>query len=176
MDGYTEEEAEEILSDLDKKSLSELESLFKKGNIPSYDDVEGETLGKFIGWNEENPRLVNFFVKLLFESPIGRWTGKEFSESFEDEERGSGINLFQNMLFPQRFPFDTYITEANLDGEPSMSLDYRPYYSLMSRLVDYVRLIKPGVVLGRMHYRYPLKKETSFLGYFSLCKYAGKSD
>lgn len=171
MEGYTEEEAGRILRNLDRKTNEELENLFRKGDIPTYDDVEGETLGMFIGWNRDNPWMVNFLVKLLFDSPVGRWTGKEFTESFDSKKRGKGINLFDNYLFPKRFPFDTYITPAELDGEPSMSLDYRPYFSLMSRLVDYVRLIKPGVVLGRMHYRFPFKEDMSFLGYFSLCKH-----
>ncbi len=174
MRGYMEKEAEEILSELDSRSMKELETLFKEGDVPSYEDVKGETLGRFIGWNEENSWLVDVLVKLLFESPLGRWTGKEFSESFEEKERGCGMNLFDNMLFPKRFPFDTYVTEANLDSKPSMSLDYRPYLSLMSRLVDYVKLIRPGVVLGRMHYRYPFQKETTFLGFFSLVRYKGE--
>jgi len=171
MEGYARGEAEEILEGLEEKSLDELEVLFRDGVSPGYSDVSGETAGRFLKWNPANPWMVDFLVDLLFDSVFGRWTGKEFFFSFEggDRERGRGVNLFNNGFYPRRFLFDTYITEARLDGEPSLCLDYRPHRSLMSRLVDYVKRIEPGVVLGRMYYNYPWERD-SFLGYFSLCR------
>src|SRR5574341_385588 len=154
---------------LGKYSFDDLHTLFKEGKIPSFEEIEGETAGSFLAWNPQNPWWIGLFIKILFNSPFARWKGKELITPFEKEQRGKGVNLFQNRILPHRFRFDTYIKQAYLDQNLCLALDYRPYPSLMAGLVDDVRRIEEGVFLGQMHYKFPWKKEFLVLGYFVLC-------
>lgn len=169
MKRYSDKEAQIIIDKLREHSLSELHSLFEVGKLPLFEELKGETAGSFLAWNPENPFWIQFFMKFLFDSPFARWTGKKFITPFDKEERGEGVNLFQNRVLPQRFRFDTYIKKARMDDNSCLALDYRPYFSLMFGLVDDVRKIEDGVVLGQMHYKFPWRKDFWFLGYFLLC-------
>lgn len=163
------EELKKIIEDFKKFSIDELDNCFKAGDAPVFEEISGKTAGSFLAWNPQNQAFVVFGTKLLFESSIGRWTGKEFIESFSENEKGTGVNLFQNFIFPKRFWFKTYIKKSFFDGNPCLTLDYRPYRSLMFGLIDDVRKIKEGVFLGQMYFKFPFKKDFQFLGYFLLC-------
>jgi len=143
--------------------------LFHEGGIPPFREFEGETRGSFLAWNPQNSWLQRLSIKLIFDSFFARWTGKKFLTSFKGEERGRGINLYNNLILLHRFRFDTYIKEAYSDGKPCLALDYGTYPSLMFGLVDDVRKIQDGVLLGQMYYKYPWRKERWFWGYFTLC-------
>lgn len=169
MKRYSSKKAQIIIAKLKKYSFYDLDLLFKKGSVPLFEEVEGDTVGSFLAWNPKNSRWIQFFVKILFNSPFARWTGKKFFAPFSKEKRGKGINLFQNKIMPRRFRFDTYIKKAYIDQNLCLALDYRSYPSLMFGLVDDVRKIEDGVFLGQMHYKFPWKMESRFLGYFVLC-------
>lgn len=166
---YSLEEAKIIIDRLKKHSFEDLLALFKEGKAPLSEEIEGETAGSFLAWNPQNSLLIKFFTKILFNSPFGRWTGKEFSAPFDGGKRGKGVNLFQSRILSQRFRFDTYIKKARSDSNSCLALDYRLYPSLMSGLVDDLRKIEDGVFLGQMYYKFSMKKELRFLGYFVLC-------
>ncbi|MBC8236192.1 hypothetical protein H8E77_42130 [bacterium] len=169
MKRYSDKEAQIIIDKLKKKSFSALHLLFKIEDVPLFEELEGETAGSFLAWNPKNPFWIKFFMKILFNSPFARWTGKKFITPFDKENRGKGVNLFRNRILPHRFRFDTYIKKAQIDHNVCLALDYRDYRSLMFGLVDDVRKIEDGVFLGQMYYKFPWKKELWFLGYFVLC-------
>ena len=167
--GYTDTRAERILKELKEKSKKKLDDLFSRGKLPTFKNFKGETKGSFLLWSDKNTSWFTLFViKLFFESPIARWIGKEFIYEFAENKKGFGINLFDNKIFPKRFKFDTYFKKAYTDNKLCLALDYRNYKSLMFGLVDDVRKINKGVLLGRMYYKFPLGKR-KFIGYFSLC-------
>jgi len=72
-------------------------------------------------------------------------------------------------IFPCLFQFDTYIKNAYVDDKPCLALDYRAYRTLAFGLVDEVRKIRDGQVLGRAYNKFPWKKQMWFIGYFVLC-------
>lgn len=169
MNKYSKSDARTVISNIKKNDLNTLHLLFSGGSLPVFEEIKGETAGGFLAWNNANPRLMKFSAKILFNSFIGRWTGKKFLSPFDANNRGIGINLFRSRILSNRFPFDTYVKNARSDQKPCLALDYSPYPSLMSGLIDDVRKIDDGVFLGQMHYKFPWKKELWFLGYFVLC-------
>lgn len=159
-----------IFRELKEKTFDDLHLLFKNGSVPKFKEIEGDTLGRFLAMNSTLSPLMRFFIKLLFESPIGRWTGKKFITSFDNGNRGNGVNLFANRIMSIRYCFDTYIQKLYFDKKSCLILDYRPYFSLMFGLVDGVRKIEEGIFLGQMRFKIPWQKEFTFIGYFGLCK------
>lgn len=167
---YPGPRAEQLLRDLEEREEDELDALFEHGETPGPGDCGEETRGRILRWHRGNASwFVRMMVKLLFESPVGRWTGKEFTRAFSEDEKGSGVNLFRSRIRPRRFRFGTYIKEAYRHEGECLALDYGEYRSLMSGLVDDVRKIDGGLLLGQMHYRALFGSERRFMGYFALC-------
>lgn len=167
---YSFSESQKILSNLKHYSFEELNILFKDGSVPIFHDFKGATAGSFLAENPINPfGLARMIKRIFFGSFWAKWTGKLFDTPFSEKQNGRGVNIFANRLFPHRFSFDTYIKRAFLDGNLCLVLDYRPYFSIMAGLVDDVRQIQGGVLLGQMHYYLPFKKKPWFVGYFALC-------
>jgi hypothetical protein len=166
---YSETEAIAIIEQFKKSSISDLDTLFKRETLPLFEELEGETAGAILALNPENPWWLTCVIKIAFKSPLGRWTGKKFLTPFNNEEKGHGINLFKSRYFPSLFKFDTYSKNACVDDKPCLALDYRAYRSLAFGLVDEVRKIRDGLVLGRAYYKFPWKKQMWFVGYFVLC-------
>ena len=166
---YSETEAIAIIEQLKKCSINDLDTLFKRETLPLFEELEGETAGAILALNPENPWWLTCVIKIAFKSPLGRWTGKKFITPFNNEEKGYGINLFKSRYFPSLFKFDTYIKNAFVDDKPCLALDYRSYHLLTYGLVDEVRKIKDGQVLGRAYYKFPWRRQTWFVGYFALC-------
>lgn len=165
-----EEKKQQMFENLKEKSFEELHLLFRNGALPKFEEFDGETTGQFLAFNPKISSLIKFFMKVLFESHIGRWTGKKFITPFDTENKGTGANLFKNKILPQRFRFETYIKESFFDGNPCLVLDYKPYRSLMFGLVDDVRKIEDGILLGQMRFKFPMKNNFTFIGYFALLK------
>lgn len=72
-----EEKKQQMFENLREKSFEELHLLFRNGPLPKFEEFKGETIGQFLALNPKISYLVEFFMKVLFESPIGRWTGKK---------------------------------------------------------------------------------------------------
>jgi hypothetical protein len=162
-------EATVIIEQLKKCSINDLDTLFNTEALPIFEELEGHTAGAILALNPENPWWLKCVIKIVFNSPLGLWTGKKFLTPFNKDKKGHGINLFKSAYFLQLFKFDTYIKNAYADDQPCLALDYRAYWSLTFGLVDEVRKIKDGQFLGRAYYRFPWKRETWFVGYFVLC-------
>lgn len=166
---YSVTEANEIINKFKESSISGLDTLFYGGVLPEFEELEGETAGAILALNPENPWWLTCVVKIAFKSPLRKWTGKKFLSSFDEGEKGCGINIFKSRCFPSLFPFDTYIKDTFIDDRPCLALDYRSYHLLTSGLVDEVRKIKDGQFLGRAYYKFPWRRQTWFVGYFVLC-------
>ncbi|KHE93908.1 MAG: hypothetical protein K8F52_05140 [Candidatus Scalindua rubra] len=168
---YSETEAMAIMEQLRELSIDDLDTLFNRETLPLPEELEGETTGAILALNPENPLWLKCVIKIAFKSPLGQWTGKKFLTPFNENEveKGHGINLFKSRYFPQLFKFDTYTKNAYVDDKPCLALDYREYRSLAFGLVDEVRKIREGLVLGRAYYKFPWKKRMWFVGYFALC-------
>ena len=166
---YSETGAIAIIEQLKKCSIDDLDTLFNREALPLFEELEGETAGAILALNPENPWWLKYVIKIAFKSPLGRWTGKKFLTSFKEGNKGHGINLFKSRYFPCLFRFDTYIKNAYVDDKPCLALDYSAYWSLTFGLVDEVRKIRKGLVLGRAYYKFPWKRQMWFVGYFVLC-------
>ncbi len=166
---YSMTEARVVIEQLRKCSISDLDTLFNVETLPVFEELEGETAGAILALNPENPRWLMCMIKIVLKSPLRQWTGKKFLGSFDMRKNGSGINLFKSKLIPCLFKFDTYIKNAYLDDKPCLVLDYRAYQSLTFGLVDNVRKLKDGIVLGQAYYKFPWRKQMWFVGYFVLC-------
>ncbi len=166
---YSVNEANVIIEQFKKSSIDELDKLFNSETLPTSEEIEGETAGAILTLNTGNPWWLKCIIKITFKSLLGRWTGKKFLTSFNEGKKGHGINLFKNRYFPCLFKFDTYIKDSYVDDKPCLALEYRAYRSLTFGLVDEVRKIREGQVLGRAYYKFPWKKQMWFVGYFVLC-------
>jgi hypothetical protein len=166
---YSATEAMAIIEQFKKSSIKDLDTLFNREPLPKFEEIEGETAGAILALNPGNPWWLKCMIKIAFKSPLGRWTGKKFITPFNEGKKGRGINLFKSRYFPQLFRFDTYVKNAYVDDKPCLALDYRAYRSLAFGLVDEVRKIREGQVLGRAYYKLPWRRQTWFVGYFVLC-------
>ncbi|MBC8548669.1 MAG: hypothetical protein H8D23_03365 [Candidatus Brocadiales bacterium] len=166
---YSETEDMSLTEQLKKFSIDDLDTLFNSAVLPEFKELEGETTGAILALNPENPLWLKCVIKIAFKSPLGQWTGKKFLTPFNESKKGHGINLFKSRYFPQLFKFDTYTKNAYVDDKPCLAFDYREYWSLAFGLVDEVRKLREGLVLGRAYYTFPWKKQMWFVGYFVLC-------
>ncbi len=166
---YSETEAMAIIEQFKKSSINDLDTLFNRETLPIFEELKGETAGAILALNPENPWWLTCIIKITFKSPLGRWTGKKFITPFNNEQKGHGVNLFKSKCFTHLFKFDTYVKNAYVGAKPCLALDYRGYRSLTFGLVDEVRKIRDGLVLGRAYYKFPWKKQMWFVGYFVLC-------
>ena len=166
---YSETEAIAIIEQFKKSPSSDLDTLFNTEALPIFEELEGGTTGVILALNPENPWWLKCVIKIIFKSPLGQWTGKKFITPFDEGKKGHGVNLFKSRYFPQLFRFDTYVKNTYVDDKPCLALDYRSYHSLTFGLVDEVRKIKEGLLLGRAYYKFPWRRQTWFVGYFVLC-------
>ncbi len=166
---YSEAEARSIIEQFKKSSIDDLNTIFNREALPEFETLEGDTAGAILALNPQNPWWLACVIKIAFKSPLGQWTGKKFITSFSEGKKGHGINLFKSKHFPQLFKFDTYIKNAYVDDNPCIAFDYRPYHLLTFGLVDEIRKIREGLVLGKAYYKFPWRRQTWFIGYFVLC-------
>jgi hypothetical protein len=161
---YSVSHALSILQRCQPLPLDRLDHLFRHGTVPTFAPIQGETAGAFLAPNPDNPGYVRLARWWLFEAPWARWRGKRFADSWERGSHGSGVNRFAGGR--ERYRFTTAQASAHGGFEGAcLVLDYRPYRGVMYGLVDDVRLIEPGVYLGRMYW---VPREWAFVGYFML--------
>ena len=164
---FTRQESESVVADLQQNAVDQLDAMFRQGAVPWFNEIEGGTAGAWLA-KRTNHWWAQAFIKLVLDSPWGRWSGKGFLTTFDDAARGRGVNLFYNRFFPARYRLKTYVTKAHVDGEACLRLEY-PFGSIMWGLIDDVRRIDEGVFLGQMHFRFPWSRQRIDLGYFVLC-------
>lgn len=156
------------LRELQALSLAELDRLFQAGRVPRFEDFAGPTQGAWLH-RERQPWWAAAFVRVTLDSPWARWSGKGFVLPFDERQAGAGINLFRNRVLPLRLQFETRVTAAHWDGRPCLALVY-PRGSVLRGLVDDVRQVGEGLLLGRMEYRFPMGRAPRTVGYFALAR------
>ena len=90
---HSVDDAQTIISRLKELSFNDLHPLFREGNIPTYEEVEGDIAGSFLAWNPETGRTLKLLTNIGFNNPLARWTGKNFINRFDDNTKGKGLNL-----------------------------------------------------------------------------------
>lgn len=166
---HSVDDAQTIISRLKELSFNDLHPLFREGNIPTYEEVEGDIAGSFLAWNPKTGRTLKLLTNIGFNNPLARWTGKKFINRFDDNTKGKGLNLYQNRILPRRFYFDTCIQNSMFDQNPCLALIYSPLPSPMAGTIDELRKIEHGVFLGQGYHKFPWQNEYSMLTYFVLC-------
>jgi hypothetical protein len=164
MTRYTVSHATSILQNYHQEKPDKLDHLFVHGTVPTFVQIEGDTAGTFLAPSAHNPWYVSLARWGLFDAPWARWQGKRFIESWEHGGHGSGVNVFAGGCERYRFTTSHEPAHGGFDGV-CLVLDYRPYRGVMYGLVDDVRLIQPGVCLGRMYW---VPRGWAFVGYFML--------
>ena len=168
-DLHSTEDAQTIIARLREYSFDDLHPLFKEGKTPLFKEIEGDTAGSFLALNPKTGLWRKLGLRIFFDNPVARWEGKRFLTLFDEEKRGKGINLFRNLIIPQRFPIETYISKSFFDQNPCLSIAYPRFPSRVFGLVDQLRKIDNGVFLGQGYHKPPWGKEYSLQGYFVLC-------
>jgi hypothetical protein len=161
---YPVSHATSLVQSYQQERLERLDHLFVHGTVPTFAQIKGETVGSFLAPSAHNPWYVSLARWWLFDAPWARWRGKRFAESWEHGSHGSGLNLFGGGRERYRFTTSHEPAHGGFDGA-CLVLDYRPYRGMMYGLVDDVRLIQPGVCLGRMYW---VPRGWAFVGYFML--------
>jgi len=164
MTRYTVSDATSLLQSYQQEQLDRLDQLFRQGTVPSFAQIKGDTAGAFLAPSAHHPWYVSLARWALFEAPWARWRGKRFADSWEDGRQGAGVNLFAGGRERYRFTTAHAPAHGGFDGA-CLVLDYRPYRGMMYGLVDDMRLIQPGVCLGRMYW---VPRGWAFVGYFML--------
>jgi hypothetical protein len=165
---YSAEECKAIHSRLQTLSLPALDELFRSGKVPKFENIQGKTSGAWLAKPAQDYWWAKWFIQVFLASPWARWTGKVFLTAFDAHRHGRGANLFRNKVRPVRYKLETFIKRAEVDENDCLTLKY-PVGSIMYGLIDDIRQIDDGVLLGQMHYRFPWQRSRTFIGYFVLC-------
>lgn len=154
--------SEPTFDNLQARSFDELHTSFRQGSAPTPEEMTGDTRGVFLAWNPRAFFLMKWLVKWMFR----HWLGKRFFSPLGAEQAGSGINLFSDGT-GTRYPFKTYPATARFDGAPCLCLDYNVEGSLRG-LVDDVKKVGEGLVLGQINYKFFWQSQLTFYLYFTL--------
>ena len=164
---FNRKESDPVVADLQRLSIDQLDALFRQGAAPRFKEIEGATAGGLLT-RRDRRWIFKILYQLLLDCRWSRWSGKGFTSTFDDAARGRGVNLFYNRIFPLRYRFKTYVAVAEADGEACLRLEYA-LGSILWGTIDDMRTINEGVFLGRIHYRFPWRRQRIDLGYFVLC-------
>ena len=140
------------LDDLAQKSYSELATLYRDGRLPaSLSALDGPLAGRMLAVRGLGRGPLAKGLRRFAASRSFLWGGKSFSS--ETDRAGRGINRVQapGVLGRQNlFPFTTSFAKSQVDGKPSIVLDYdlgeNPPY--IRAIHDEIREVAPGVYLG----------------------------
>jgi hypothetical protein len=168
---HTKEEAQAIMDRLQKLSCDELHESFKQGRVPLFEEIKGKNLGVELGWDTKAPKWFRVGWSIAGNNPFARWSGIEFIKPFDEEQRGDGIDLYNNRIMPRRFPFKTYITEAVYDRNLCLRIDYG-----FPGGFDDARMIEDGVLLAQGYAKVRLPWKTiPVLGFYRVTVSVEKS-
>jgi hypothetical protein len=173
---HSPEDIQKVITKLKKYSFDEFHNIFKEGRAPSFDEIEGDTLGSFLALNPKAGWWRRASLTIAFDNPLACWAGKRFITPFTEEQMGKGVNLFRNRIFPERFGIDTLIDNSLLDQKPCLAVTYPHFPSSLFGLRDELRIIDDGVLLGQGHHKLPWGKQYSLQGYFVLAALAKPED
>ena len=131
-------------------SVEELGAVYRAGGLPeSMTVLDGAPRGRMLTAVGRMGRGVPANALRRFAgSRQFPWAGKSFAST--GDETGTGINRVRLGGGKEWFPFDTFISESVIDGEPCIVLDYdkseNPW--LIRQIHDEMREVSPGLFLG----------------------------
>lgn len=136
-------------------SAPELAVVFAGGT--AHDDLtllSGHPHGRLLVVPALKARPLVIALRWLAESPLILWEGKSF-QAAPGVSRGRGANRARLGRRAAVFPFSTRVEGSVLDGRPCVVISYDvPRNARIVRPVyDEVRLVGPGLYLGRGTYR-----------------------
>lgn len=156
------------VDDLVSKSKTELDELFRDGETPDGDAVEGTTRGRVLAGR--GPLRLGA-ARELINTPLLPWKGKVF-------EAGGGRNRIEvGPIKRQEFAFDTYAAPPLHDGgDDVLVLDYDVPENPpgIRQVVDELREIDTGLYLGTSNIA--VGDDGRFMFYFGLEEAAGDVD
>jgi hypothetical protein len=142
--------------DLSKLSRPQLHDEFLGGSCPgSLRDIDGISDGTILTMMAASGRMPGW--GLLHRTTKG-WLGKWFES--EADDRGSGLNrVLVKEAEELILAFKTSIEPSRLDGKPCVVLDYDQGSNVrvIRGMRDELRLISPGVMLGRAYMRFAFR-------------------
>lgn len=163
------EDAQKIVAKLKKYPFDYFHQLFRDGKLPTFGEIEGDTLGRTLVWDPKVGWLPKMGWAFIGDNPFSRWEGKRFITPFTEAKKGKGINLFRNRFFPQRNRLETSIENSLFDQKPCLIITYPYFPSKLYGLRDELRKIDNGVFLGQGYQGYSIDKGYSLRSYFVLC-------
>lgn len=156
------------LDDLVTKDKAELDQLFREGDTPDEDALEGETRGRVLAGR--GPLRLGA-VRQAVNGPLLPWKGKTFA-------RTSGKNRFEfGPIERQEFEFDTKVQESLLsDDNDVLTLDYdQPANPPGIRQIrDDLKELEEGLYLGTANL--DVGDDYEFILYFALEKTYSTAD
>jgi hypothetical protein len=140
------------LDDLAARTTGELETLYRAGTVPaSFDALDGAPTGRMLTVKKLERGRLGRALGRLAASPSFVWGGKSFTST--SATSGTGINRIHlpGLLGDQAlFPFRTSVAPSDVDGAPTIVLDYdlpeNPPW--IRRVHDELREVGPGLFLG----------------------------
>jgi hypothetical protein len=166
---YSRQDAQAILAKFQEYSFDALHSMFKEGKAPTFEEIEGDTAGSVVVWNPKTPRWRRFFLRISLDNLLAHWAGKRFMSTFDQGKRGRAKLLFRSRFMSSAISFDTYIKKALFDQAPCLAADYCHFPVSVIGMVDDLRRIDDGILLGQNYHKLPWDKEHTFAFYFVLC-------
>ena len=155
-------EAQAVMDRLQELSLDDLHELFKQGRVPKFEEIEGECPGIALVANPKATWIKKGWELFYGNNPLARWSGMEFVEPFDSDNKGDGYNLFRNRMLKRRFKCETYIIfESIYDQNPCLRINYK-FPSIHWNGFDDARLIEDGVLLAQGH----MKKPVALFGFY----------
>jgi hypothetical protein len=131
------------IDELNRLKLGDYPGLYSTLEPPSIDSLSGYYRGSILG-----PKWFRSVSDLLLAiTGLGGWWGKHFEENdhaINLVERGAGLQ--------RRMPVKLVQVSSVVDNKPTLALQYIPDNPFpWPYVVDELRLIEPGILLGMMY-------------------------
>lgn len=166
---YSRQDAEAILAGFQRYSFDALHPIFKEGKAPTFEEVEGDTAGSVLAWNPKVRGWRRFVLRTSLDNPLAHWAGKRFMTTFDEGRRGRARNLLRSRFISSAIYFDTYIKAALSDGAPCLAADHCHFPVSIVGMVDDLRKVDDGILLGQNYHKLPWDKQHTFAFYFVIC-------
>ena len=169
---FSHSKAPSVLHNYQEYSFEKLNLLFMQGEVPTFDQVAGETAGAIILCPQCNS-VSKIMAAAFFDNPLSRWAGKIFVSPYDEDKSGRAINRYGNRLAPHRYPMLSRLVPATCDRKPCVRLNYIFPWSTFGAF-DEFRKVEDGVFVGKTYQKLPFTKTAMLTAHFVLCA-LGKS-
>jgi len=138
------------MEDLKRKSLRNLDEIYRKATTPAVPELEGRYEGAVLAG--ELPLMDSPAAVRVANSPLLRWGGKKID--LVSENLAEGKNWFDLGLFEvDGYPFEGRLVPAEFGSGDCYVLDYDVPENLppVNRVRDEVKKLRDGLYLGRIY-------------------------